>query len=181
MQKKIVLGACEVVYQLKRSRNARHLCFSVFPDRDLLVTAPKRVPVILIEDAMHRNEQSILSLLQKRSTPKEDPRKRYLEYREKARVFIKERLRYWNEYYKFAWGAVSVRNQSSRWGSCSQKGNLNFSYKLALLPEHLADYIIVHELCHLREMNHSSSFWNLVAQTMPDYREKRKELKSLHF
>jgi len=76
---------------------------------------------------------------------------------------------------------VKIRDQSSRWGSCSWKGNLNFSYKLVLLPEHLADYVVVHELCHLREMNHSPRFWALVSQTVPDYRAKRRELKKLLF
>jgi hypothetical protein len=58
-----------------------------------------------------------------------------------------------------------------------RKGNLNFNYKIALLPERLADYIIVHELCHLKEVNHSQKFWNLVAKMMPDYLEIRNELK----
>jgi|GEM_PF-3939891 len=92
MQKKIVLGDSEVIYQLKRSRNAKHVRFSFFSDRDLLVTAPKRIPIFFIEGVMHQNEQSIVASLAKHSVQKEDPRKRYLEHREKARTFVKERL-----------------------------------------------------------------------------------------
>lgn len=74
---------------------------------------------------------------------------------------------------------MAIRNQKSRWGSCSTKGNLNFNYKLAIIPSHLADYVIVHELCHLGEFNHSQKFWDLVAKTMPGYKEMRNELKHI--
>jgi hypothetical protein len=64
-----------------------------------------------------------------------------------------------------------------RWGSCSKKGNLNFNYKIALLPQRHSDYVIVHELCHLREFNHSKKFWDLVEQAVPNHRALRTELK----
>ncbi len=79
--------------------------------------------------------------------------------------------------YTFLYSRISIRNQSSRWGSCSRKGNLSFNYRLALLPPRLADYIIVHELCHLGEFNHSKKFWDLVALTIPDWQKLRVELK----
>ncbi len=69
-------------------------------------------------------------------------------------------------------------NQRTKWGSCSKKGNLNFNYKIALMPEKIADYIVVHELCHLKEFNHSRKFWNLVVKIIPDYLEIKKELKN---
>jgi predicted metal-dependent hydrolase len=68
--------------------------------------------------------------------------------------------------------------QRSRWGSCSRKGNLNFNYKLIQLPQELADYIVVHELCHLKQFNHSHAFWNLIAETIPNHIELRKILKN---
>jgi len=102
----------------------------------------------------------------------------YLEYKEKARRFINERIDYYNQIYNFKINRISVRNQRTRWGSCSKKGNLNFNYRILLLPQYLADYIIVHELCHLKEMNHSFRFWNLVAHVFPNHLEIRKEFRN---
>lgn len=99
--------------------------------------------------------------------------------REHARAFVHHRLFVLNEIYGFVYNRVAIRNQRTRWGSCSKKGNLNFNYRIASLPFHLADYIIVHELCHLREFNHSQNFWNLVAQVIPDHRERRRELRGI--
>ena len=75
------------------------------------------------------------------------------------------------------YGRITVRNQRTRWGSCSGKGNLNFNCLLALAPVEIMDYVIVHELCHLKHMNHSKAFWDLVGQIMPDYEIRRKWLK----
>ena len=73
---------------------------------------------------------------------------------------------------------VTVRNQRTRWGSCSSKGSLNFNCLLALAPEPVRRYVVIHELCHLKEMNHSPAFWKLVASEMPDYQNARKWLKT---
>jgi predicted metal-dependent hydrolase len=112
-------------------------------------------------------------------TRKGPNRQKYLETKEVARMFVKSRLEHWNQYYKFKYGRVSIRNQRSRWGSCSKNGNLNFNFRISELPSHLADYIIVHELCHIGEFNHSQKFWNLVGQTIPNHLEFRKELKKV--
>ena len=106
-------------------------------------------------------------------------RSAYLKHREAARTLVKERLEYFNSMYGFTIGKIAIRDQRSRWGSCSRKGNLNFNYRIALLPPHLADYIVVHELCHLKEFNHSKQFWDLVARTVPDYLACRKALHSV--
>ena len=100
----------------------------------------------------------------------------YLKYKDQAKIFVINKVTELNKNYGYKINRITIRNQKTRWGSCSKKGNMNFNYKIVLLPEKLAEYIIVHEICHLGEFNHSANFWNLVAQTVPDYKEKRKEL-----
>ena len=92
---------------------------------------------------------------------------------------MKVRILHFNSYYGHTLGKIFIKNHKSRWGSCSGKGNLNFNYKVVLLPLPIADYIIVHELCHLQEFNHSAKFWALVGETIPDYVVRRKQLRAL--
>ncbi len=103
----------------------------------------------------------------------------FAQYKAQAETLVRERLEYFNAIYNFKYNKITIRNQRSRWGSCSKKGNINFNYKIALISPELADYIIVHELCHLGEFNHSKKFWDLVAKTIPEYRERRAELKKV--
>lgn len=97
--------------------------------------------------------------------------------REQARRLVENRLGYFNKFYNFKINRVAIKNTSSRWGSCSSLGNLNFNYKIIYLRPELADYLIVHELCHLGELNHSKKFWALVGQTTPNYVEINRELR----
>ena len=106
-----------------------------------------------------------------------EKKKHYLQNKEAARQNIVKRVGELNKHYGFKYGAISIRNQSTRWGSCSKKGNLNFNYKVGLLPQPLGDYVIVHELCHLREFNHSARFWSLVAKVAPNYLALRRQLQ----
>lgn len=102
-------------------------------------------------------------------------------YKKKASEVIHDRLGFFNEHYHFTYHRVTFRNQKTRWGSCSQAKNLNFNWRLIMAPIEIIDYVVIHELCHLRYMNHSPSFWNLVAQMAPDYKAHRKWLKENHY
>ena len=97
---------------------------------------------------------------------------------EAARILVENFIKKYNEQDRFRYNKVRIKNHRSRWGSCSSKRNLNFNAKIALLPPHLAEYIVVHELCHLKEMNHSRRFWQSVEEKYPQYKLARKELKS---
>ncbi len=104
-------------------------------------------------------------------------KKAFAEHKASALALVIDRLAHFNQHYGFVIGKVSIKNQQSRWGSCSKRGNLNFTYRLALLPAELADYVIVHELCHLGEFNHSRAFWQLVAKTIPHHAALRQQLR----
>lgn len=105
--------------------------------------------------------------------------RKYLELKVTALDLVKTRLEYWNLHYKLSYGRVSVKNHVSRWGSCSSKGNLNFNYRIVTLSPKLVDYVVVHELCHIGQFNHSQKFWDLVGETIPNYLECRAELKKI--
>ena len=101
----------------------------------------------------------------------------YIQHKERARALVTQKLLDFNTFYNFNVGKIAIRNQKSRWGSCSKKGNLNFNYRLTLIPENLVDYVVVHELCHIGEFNHSKDFWGLVSKNIPYYTNARTHLK----
>ncbi len=103
----------------------------------------------------------------------------YELYKEAARQVVHERLEYWAPYCGVTYHRVAIRDTRRSWGSCSERGNLNFSYKLLFLSPCLRDYIIVHELCHRIELNHSPNFWREVERVLPDYRARRRALRQL--
>ena len=105
----------------------------------------------------------------------------YYQKRADYLLIIKNSVEEINKFYNFSYNKITVRNQKTRWGSCSSKGNLNFNYRICLLNKDLMDYIITHELCHLEQMNHSKNFWDLVQKKIPLYKEKRKSLKRYVF
>lgn len=92
---------------------------------------------------------------------------------------IVDRVRFYQKKMGVTVGRVTIRNQKTRWGSCSAKGNLNFNYQIYYLPDELLDYVVVHELAHRRHMNHSDEFWGEVEKYFPMYRQCRKRLKEI--
>ena len=100
-------------------------------------------------------------------------------YRNLAREVLGARTGYYARKMGVTYGRISIREQKTRWGSCSSAGNLNFNRKLVLMPPELLDYVVVHELAHRKEMNHSPRFWAVVEKELPDYRDRREKLKIL--
>jgi len=172
-------------YELRRHARARRIRLSVRPGRDgvprIVLTVPKRGSIrageaFLREHAAWAVRQAARfsergSLLARRDEAE------YRKRRAEASVYIREKARYWSGICGFRYAGVTIRDQSTRWGSCSSKGRLSFSWKLLLLPERFADYVVVHEICHLAEFNHSPRFWALVARHIPEYRDIVRELR----
>lgn len=183
MKKEIELNGNMINYTLRPSTRAHSLRIELSVHEGLSVVLPRRWPVATVELTLKKYAGWILRKISKLNREQAGlvnlgrGRTDYLAAKEPARLLINARLAHFNEHYKLNIGRVSIKDQRSRWGSCSRAGNLNFNYRLANLPAELADYIIVHELCHLKELNHSIRFWCLVAETVPDYQVRQRELK----
>ena len=172
----------KISYTWRKSRRARHMRLAVYPGGRVVVTTPFYFPEYLMKKFLEKKAhwlQKKVSWFRQwegRILPGGN-KKDYLENKNKALVLAKNRIEHFNKIYNFSYQKIGIRNQKTRWGSCSKKGNLSFNYKIIFLPEKMADYIIVHELCHLSEFNHSKNFWRLVAKTLPDYLAIRRDLR----
>jgi predicted metal-dependent hydrolase len=185
MQRRIKLQGEEIDYNLRKNRRTKRLRLTIYCDGSFAVSAPRRLSLSVIESYILQKSEWVLSKLKifkNRTTDSifsKTNANEYLRLKETALKLAQRKVTEFNQRYNLTYRRISIRNQKTRWGSCSRAGNLNYNYKIALLPERLADYIIVHELCHLKEFNHSRRFWDLVAQTLPDYKQCRQEIKKL--
>ncbi|MCK9425478.1 MAG: M48 family metallopeptidase [Ignavibacteriaceae bacterium] len=124
-----------------------------------------------------QNDVLIFNVPQKNSYSAEELYEKYL--RHVAKKYLIQRGSELSAKFGFSVKRFSVRGQKTRWGSCSRRGNISLNYNLLKFRKEVIDYVIVHELCHLRQLNHSRKFWNEVAQILPLYKSLKKELKKL--
>ncbi len=182
--KKLNINGEDYPFTLRRKRYAKYVRLTIEHDGTLMVTAPVTYPMFLVKKFLMSRAQWLLkNLIKVKNNPNifsiRHSDAQIKEYKKQTRLFVLDRLNYYNQYYNLEFRRVAIRNQKSRWGSCSSQKNLNFNYRLCLLPPDIAEYIIVHELCHLQEMNHSVKFWQLVEKTIPDYKFRQKRLKKI--
>jgi predicted metal-dependent hydrolase len=181
-RKEIILDGSALEYWLRVSTRAKRVSLVIEHDGKLVAVLPQNKRECAVEKFIKENKNWINRNRSKQENSNVQflrlNKKLYIQHKKRAHAAIVERVQHFNTLYDFSFNRVSVRNQKTQWGSCSEKKNLQFNFRLIFLPPHLMDYIIVHELCHLAELNHSRSFWNLVAQTIPHYKECNKELHS---
>lgn len=166
-------------------RSNRTTCqIQVRADGSILVRAPRRMPereimrFVCEKEDWIRAAQLKTELARERVDDLVDFSGEDIEYlAKKALEYIPERVEFFAPIVGVEYGRITIRNQRTRWGSCSGAGNLNFNCLLMLLPEDVIDYVVVHELCHLVEMNHSQRFWQEVERVLPNYKSSRKWLK----
>ena len=144
----------------------------------VVVRAPKRLSAAEIERFVQSKRSWIEGHPSKIPAPQPKFTQEEIEaLARKALTVIPDRVRHFAPMVGVTYGRITIRNQRSRWGSCSGKGNLNFNCLLMLTPSHVIDYVVVHELCHRLEMNHSPKFWAQVERVLPDYQKSREWLK----
>lgn len=156
---------------------------AVYCDGSVVITSPFGVQQSLIEKFLADKKQWVWDKIQFfKSVDSKAIRtfshNDYLENKDKALALVHERVQFYNKVYGFSFNKIFIKNQKTRWGSCSCKQNLNLNYKIVFLPQKHRDYIIVHEMCHLKEFNHSRKFWALVEKVFPNYLDIKKELRN---
>ena len=164
-------------YRIKKSSKAKRVSIRIDQNRQVTLTMPSRFPEYLAKQFIVQKqawiEEKLVTIPDNIYTPEH-----YKQHKEKARKIISARVQDWAQIMGLSYNRLSIRHTNTRWGSCSSKRNLNFSYKLIFLAPELMDYVIIHELAHLVEMNHSKRFWNIVATYCPDYSEHRARLRN---
>jgi len=98
-------------------------------------------------------------------------------YKERIKELIYDKIEYYNSFINKKISNIRIKNHKKRWGSCSNLGNLNFNWRIIMMPDEMFDYIVVHELCHLIHMNHSKEYWKSVEMILPDYKEREKWIR----
>ena len=170
------MATTEIPYRLVRS-DRKSIGIQITAD-GVIVRAPKRLSAAEIDRFVQSKRSWIEGHLAKVPAPQPKFTQTEIEaLARKALTVIPDRVRHFAPIVGVSYGRITIRNQRSRWGSCSGKGNLNFNCLLMLTTDHVIDYVVVHELCHRLEMNHSPKFWAQVERVLPDYRESREWLK----
>lgn len=183
-QQTIILDGRPVQYYLKESDRAERSRIAVNAVGNVIVTKPRHEDVITIEKFLRLKQDWVLDKLsgfKDRAVLNSDITRNdnyhYHQHRESCLSLMQQKVQSWNEIYRFDVTKIYIKQMSTRWGSCTPSGVLNFNYKVLFLPEPLQDYVAVHELCHIGHSNHSSSFWELIARALPDAAESKRQIK----
>ena len=169
------------MYELIRS-NRKNIALQIKSDGLIIVRAPLRMAAKDIQrfvDSKAAWIEKHLAIIQQRQQPVASAftLEQLQQLADAAKQDIPRRVAHLAAFVGVTSGRITIRAQKSRWGSCSSKGNLNFNCLLMLCPEEVRDYVVVHELCHRKELNHSVRFWAEVEKVLPGYRVQRKWLK----
>lgn len=168
----------EIVIEKSKRKS---LAISITEEGKLSIKAPIRMTDREIEKFLYQKSFWIYKQAKRK---KEEQKNRLVRteaeiklLREKARKVLTEKTDYYKRLIGVDYKKIRIGDQKTRWGSCSSSGTISYNWRLILMPEEIMDYVVVHELCHMVEMNHSKRFWARVAEILPDYQIRRKWLK----
>ena len=181
----LTINQRKIPFELRRSARAKRMSLKIETrEPKVVLVVPRFTMNFQINMFIGRQETWIdkhWSKVEKQQASKPKLEHSEMYYKAKAKRLIRLRLLHFNHHYQLKYNRIFFRNQKTRWGSCSSKKNLNFNWRLILAPQEILDYVVAHELCHLKYMNHSKSFWNMVEEQIPDYKKRRKWLKDNHY
>ncbi len=181
-----ILSATDISYSITMTNRNRRMVISIREDK-VRVSAPKAYPVNQVKAFVESKRSWIIEQLaqtkniQSRRRERELTDKEVISYKKLAREVFASKLEKYAKEMGLTYNSFRIKEQKTRWGSCSSKGNINLNWRLIQAPEEVINYVIVHELAHLRYMNHSHEFWQLVSQYSPDYQKWRDWLRKARF
>ena len=177
----MILKMTDIKYELKRSKR-KTISVEISREATIIVRAPLKMSIRDIEAFLNSKREWIISHLGKveqklLDIPPKLTSSELFELKKRAKKELPIRVDFYANQMGVEYGRIALRTQKTRFGSCSTKKNLNFNLAILLMPQEITDYVIVHELAHLKEMNHSDKFWHIVESIIPDYKQKRAWLK----
>ncbi len=170
-----------ILYKHRTHKRSRSITLRV-RDGEVVITTPPRVRKSFIEEFIRSKADWITDKLglfkgvQRLPTESAAERRKH---RAQALRIVHDKIAKLNAHYNFTYNKIAIRDQRTRWGSCSSRKNLNFNYRIVFLPDELAEYLVAHELFHLAQMNHGPDSWNLVCGSIPDYKKLRADLRKI--
>lgn len=170
-----------IPYKLIRSVR-KTVSIHVEPDGSVVVRAPLTTGKTFIDQFVAAKSDWIQKSAEKMRERHENRKELSLseeqikELKTRATAYLSQRSAYFADIMGVSYRGIKVNSANTRWGSCNSKGEINYTYRLILAPRDLVDYVVVHELAHLKEMNHSKKFWSLVSRVLPNYKQLQKQL-----
>lgn len=179
----IHVGSKQIPVTIRLGRSLRSIRINIRPDdAKVVVTYGRLIGHTFLKNYVESKVEWIekkvdqVSKINPILRTKHSKKEKVTYYKEALKV-VGDKLEHFNRHYQLSYKKIFIKSQKTKWGSCSSTGSLSFNYKIVFLPPHLQDYLVVHELCHLKEFNHGKAFWNLVGEKIPDYKILSKKLR----
>lgn len=184
IQKTITIFDQAVPCEVRVSKRAQRLRIAVYAEGKVVVTQPYAIDDSAVEKYLNSKKDWLYKKLegyraQSEKMAYQSKNDDLAKHKVDAYILARSKLQQWNKLLGFAYSDVIIKDLKTRWGSCSPNGELTFNYRILFLPDDLQDYVIAHELCHLRVLNHTKRFWQLVESVLPNYQELAKTLRML--
>lgn len=185
IRKTITILGKTIPYEVRFSERAQRLRIAIYAEGRIVVTQPHSIDDSATEKYILSKKTWIRKKLEEHQgrsvneLKNQDTASDLAKYKVDAYILARTKVQQWNRLFGFTYSNIVIKDLKTRWGSCSQNGELAFNHRILFLPDELQDYVTVHELCHLQVSNHTEKFWQLIEKALPNYQELAKSIRAL--